>query len=420
MKKNLLITIAGLLLLACNGFGQAKTTDTTKKYVPSPVMKGFYLTKDLNERKAIYDRSLAQYPDTGRSANISYSYGRISMAQDYAEAGNMAAAEQWLKLIKDHNYYNEGIRSVSTVLIRKGEYDFARKRLAPVVDSLYLVYSKSPRAAADYPSFIGIYMFALRHDHQPQQIVKYLSPIYKAYKQAFPIDQRGLASAKPGTYDLNNNFLFTYAQAMAQTGNYTDAVRMFAQMSLSGLYDYPNLQAAIKEQYTKLPNGTALYNKFADSLKNVGVSKLEAFTANKKDANGHNVNFKALKGKYVLIDFWGSWCGPCRASHPHLKELYAKYKDKGFEIVGVAQEHSADLEKCRTAWLEAIAKDGLTWTQVLDNENNEKFNAVAQYEVAAFPTKILLDRDGKVIGRYIGNGAGGDGFTAKLEEIFGK
>ena len=135
---------------------------------------------------------------------------------------------------------------------------------------------------------------------------------------------------------------------------------------------------------------------------------------------GNPIDFNALKGKYVLIDFWGSWCRPCRASHPHLKELYAKYKDKGFEIVGVAQEHSPTRDESRKLWTDAIEKDGLTWLQVLDNENIKQFDAVSSYGVTAFPTKILLDRDGNIIGRYVGNGPGGMAFTYKLEALLGK
>jgi thiol-disulfide isomerase/thioredoxin len=152
----------------------------------------------------------------------------------------------------------------------------------------------------------------------------------------------------------------------------------------------------------------------------VKLNKLSLFASNKIDVNGKSVDFAALKGKYVLIDFWGSWCAPCRASHPHLKELYAKYKEKGFEIIGVSQEHAETAEERRKLWTDAIAKDGINWLQVMNNENLEKFDAVKEFGVLAFPTKILLDRDGNIIGRYTGNGAEGEAFAIKLEELLGK
>lgn len=139
----------------------------------------------------------------------------------------------------------------------------------------------------------------------------------------------------------------------------------------------------------------------------------QAIALNKTDINGQPVNLKALQGKYVLLDFWGSWCGPCRKSHPHLKELYSKYKGAGFEIVGIAQEQGNDAD---AVWKKAIEEDGLPWIQVLNNHGIDQFDAVKAYGITAFPTKILLDKEGKIIGRYVGQEA--EGLTEKLTGIF--
>jgi thiol-disulfide isomerase/thioredoxin len=137
------------------------------------------------------------------------------------------------------------------------------------------------------------------------------------------------------------------------------------------------------------------------------------------DINGNELSLSDFKGKYVLLDFWASWCVPCRAGNPHLKELYAKYHDKGIEFVGVSDDDSKP-----GAWHKAVEKDGLPWRHILrgfdmdklmKNEPNPK-DISAKYGISSLPTKILIDRSGKIIGRYSEESGRLD---AKLKEIFG-
>lgn len=130
-------------------------------------------------------------------------------------------------------------------------------------------------------------------------------------------------------------------------------------------------------------------------------SMAKNFTAT--DLNGKQVSLSDFKGKYVLLDFWASWCIPCRKGNPHLKELYAKYKDKGIEFIGVSDDDSKP-----DAWRKAVEKDGLPWLHVLrgfdmdkltknvpnDSDISEKFG------IHVLPTKILIDKEGKIIGRF--------------------
>lgn len=118
------------------------------------------------------------------------------------------------------------------------------------------------------------------------------------------------------------------------------------------------------------------------------------FTQN--DPDGNPVSLSSLQGKYVLIDFWASWCAPCRQENPNIVAAYEKYKDKGFTVLGV----SLDRETGRDSWLKAIKDDELTWTQVSDL----KFwnNAVAkEYGIRAIPRNFLLDPTGKIIAANI-------------------
>jgi len=178
---------------------------------------------------------------------------------------------------------------------------------------------------------------------------------------------------------------------------------------------YQNFTPAVKQgQYGRL-----LADRFAVMKKTAVGTTAVAFT--KKDINGKSINLNDYKGKYVLLDFWGSWCGPCRASHPHLKGLYEKYKGKGLVIIGIGNEYG-EINKARVAWQNAIKEDGLLWIQILNNEGVEKTDVTKLYDVSAFPTKILLDKNGKVMGRYTGapnNANEKDPLEEKLKEVMG-
>ena len=125
--------------------------------------------------------------------------------------------------------------------------------------------------------------------------------------------------------------------------------------------------------------------------------------------DGEDINLSDFKGKLLLVDFWASWCGPCRKENPNVVAMYEKYKDKGFEILGVS------LDKNKERWIGAIEKDGLTWPQVSDLKGWS--NKVAQlYGVRSIPHTILLDEEGKIIARNLR----GRSLEEKLEELFGQ
>jgi Peroxiredoxin len=129
------------------------------------------------------------------------------------------------------------------------------------------------------------------------------------------------------------------------------------------------------------------------------------FTMN--DTEGKPVSLASFKGKIVLVDFWASWCGPCRQENPNVVRLYQQYHGKGFEILGVS------LDRGKEEWLKAIKDDGLAWTHVSDLKYWQ--NAAARlYGVNSIPQSFLLDKDGKIIAK----GLRGEELANKLAALF--
>ncbi|MDR1782831.1 MAG: redoxin domain-containing protein [Dysgonamonadaceae bacterium] len=125
--------------------------------------------------------------------------------------------------------------------------------------------------------------------------------------------------------------------------------------------------------------------------------------------DGKELKLSSLRGKYVLLDFWASWCGPCLREAPNVREVYAKYHDKGFEVFGV----SLDNEKQRDAWLAAIKKHELNWYHVSSLKGWE-CPAAKLYNVTGIPKTFLIDKQGKIIASDLR----GDALKAKLAELF--
>ncbi|UYQ94179.1 AhpC/TSA family protein [Chitinophaga horti] len=117
--------------------------------------------------------------------------------------------------------------------------------------------------------------------------------------------------------------------------------------------------------------------------------------------DGNVTTLASFKGKYVIVDFWASWCGPCRKSIPRLKELYGLYKDKGFEILSVS------VDKDSNAWRRAMSEEQMPWSQVLSPDMNK---TMSEFMIQGIPTMFLLDREGKIVEKFTG-------YSPKLDEL---
>lgn len=211
-----------------------------------------------------------------------------------------------------------------------------------------------------------------------------LSTDLKSFKKEFTANHRNSLAA-----------LIVFESYYTELGN-EEAFKQLKQLALG---------------YKDSTEWKALYAKLNAANATTKGAVIPAFEV--KDIDGKTFNSQKLDGKYLLIDFWGSWCQPCRIGHPELKAIYEKYKPKGLEILGVAYE-SGSMDNQIKQWKKAIAEDQINWIHVLNTTEN---NLVKLFGVSSYPTKILVDPKGNILLRASEKG---DELKKLLETIFAK
>jgi thiol-disulfide isomerase/thioredoxin len=222
-------------------------------------------------------------------------------------------------------------------------------------------------------------------------------------------DQAGAKKIQDSAYQNERNYIrqvvnFIKKNPDSNVGGY---------LIFSSAFDWPTI-----------PEYDTLYNALSAKVKNGKFGKLALDKVNslkgttigypalefaQADPDGKKVKLSSFKGKYVLVDFWASWCGPCRAENPNVVSAYKKYHDKGFEIFGVS------LDDNKTKWMAAVEKDKLTWPQVSDLKGWQN-EAAKAYGVTSIPFNLLIDKEGKILAK----GLRGAELEAALAKIFGE
>ena len=333
-------------------------------------------------------------------------------------------------------YAAEGKRVTDSVVLKNGEFTFSGTVKSPVSATVALSYGPSAPRAATQGEAVRIYLekgdiLIQSKDSMRNATVKgglnnadntELNNLMKdvndrnnalmaRYYAASPEMQKdeafrsGLMAESEKIEKDREELLKQFLPKHTKSSVSLDVVKQLA----GSTPDYAEIYPLFAKLSPEVQNSEAgkTYLQYLNNIKAVSIgATAPEFTQN--DPEGKPVSLASFRGKYVLIDFWASWCGPCRAENPNVVKAYNNYKDKNFTILGV----SLDQPNAKDKWLKAISDDNLTWTQVSDLAFWD--NAVAkQYAVRSIPQNFLIDPQGKIIAKNLR----GEELNKKLSEL---
>lgn len=281
-------------------------------------------------------------------------------------------------------------------------------------NSVFLVLDKNSAAIeveADTSDFF-VKPYSVKGSGSSEQFLKFftdVSAIYKSINEvSTKLNDSTVALTDSAKQEINDEIQMRTDAGRKWISNYIDTVSnpVIAVFALSNFLNpdmdketFEKFVVKAKSKYTDVP----MVNDFAKDVdiafKKMNRKEGEPLFANgtqlpeinMADVNGNNISLALLKGKYVLVDFWASWCGPCRAENPNVVAAYNNYKDKGFTV------YSISLDDDKDKWKQAIAKDKLAWQYHVSELKGWESNIVHEFGINAIPTNYLIDKDGKII-----------------------
>ena len=369
------------LLVSANGFAQ----------------KGFTISGDVSKVKDLIAKVYLNYYADGKSTMDSAEVkdGKFSFTGTLADPvmGSLRAKYQEVPGAKSMKAISYN-RDIKQVFLENSKIKIAS------VDSFANATIKGSKSHTAYVSWTDL---TKEETAQSAALNKEYSEFYKKK------DQAGMDRIDAAFDKLTEQKNIKNKQYLKD--NASSPIAMFVLKQYAGYDinadDVEPMFLALPEQLRASPAGKDMTEKL-ETAKKTGVGKMAMdFTQN--DTLGIPVSLSSFRGKYVLIDFWASWCGPCRQENPNVVKAFNAYNSKGFTVLGV----SLDQPTAKDKWMKAIHDDKLTWTQVSDLKY-WKNDVAVQYGIQAIPQNFLIDPQGKIVGKNLR----GEALNKKLAELF--
>jgi peroxiredoxin len=377
-------------------------------FVKNEAYRAFYMEKDLGKKDSIYQAYIQKYPDNPSDKISLQDNLRVQLAGAYLEKGDMADYNKYAALVKNKKNLAASLNDVAWNMAEKGEkLDEAEKLSKQSLDYLEPgLNNPQPMAyqsiagikkmnQTNYDTFVDTYAYILYKEGRYAEALKYQQGVY---------DRNTVMDA-----ELNEHYIII----LNALGKYAEAKKA-AEANVKAGKVTDMMKAELKKDYIKINGSDKGYGPYLVALekdaKNKARTELAATMINMpapaftlKDVDGNSVSLADLKGKIVIVDFWATWCGPCKASFPGMQLAVNKYKDDPdvkflFVDCWETGDNYADGVK------KFIADNKYTFHVLLDEKGSDgkQSKVVSAFGVDGIPTKFIIDKTGNIRFKYVG------------------